>query len=152
MIDMARLTRFPDPAYRMVQFSSFDRRSQLPGGPEWFANSDGFGGEPIPNFEKVLKEPDENGIGEYLIAEVVGPGNFGVGDVNAPHMADMVDFCHEGRNYIAALDLIPLTAEWGPEEVDVQSTTIEGVEYYAADQVETLIRSRLAKHCRISTP
>ncbi|MFC2161998.1 glycoside hydrolase family 172 protein, partial [Acidobacteriota bacterium] len=74
MIDMTGLTKFPDPAYRTVQFSSFDRRSQLPGGPEWFANSDGFGGEPIPNFEKVLKEPDENGIGEYLIAEVEGPG------------------------------------------------------------------------------
>ncbi|MFC2167394.1 glycoside hydrolase family 172 protein [Acidobacteriota bacterium] len=74
MIDMTGLTKFPDPAYRTVQFSSFDRRSQLPGGPEWFANSDGFGGEPIPNFEKVLKEPDKNGIGEYLIAEVEGPG------------------------------------------------------------------------------
>ncbi len=74
MVDMARLTKFPDPAYHTVQFSSFDRRSQLPGGPNWYANSDGFGGEPIPNFEKVLKEPDENGIGENLIAEVNGPG------------------------------------------------------------------------------
>ena len=27
----------------------------------------------------------------------------------------------------------------------MEKTTIEGVEYYAADQVETLIRSRLAK-------
>ena len=74
MIDMVGLTKFPDPAFQTVQFSSFDRRSQLPGGPDWFANSDGFGGEPRPNFEKVLKEPDENGIGEYLIAEVNGPG------------------------------------------------------------------------------
>ena len=74
MVDMVGLAKFPDPAYHTVQFSSFDRRSQLPGGPDWFANSDGFGGEPIPNFEKVLKEPDKNGIGEYLIAEVNGPG------------------------------------------------------------------------------
>ncbi len=74
MVDMVRLTNFPDPAYRTIQFSSFDRRSKLPGGPDWFANSDGFGGEPIPNFEVVLKQPDENGIGEYLIAEVNGPG------------------------------------------------------------------------------
>ncbi len=74
MVDMVGLTKFPDPAFHTVQFSSFDRRSQIPGGPGWFANSDGFGGEPIPNFEKVLKEPDENGIGEYLIAEVNGPG------------------------------------------------------------------------------
>lgn len=74
MVDMAGLARFPEPAYRTVQFSSTDRRSNLPGGPDWFANSDGFGGEPIPNFEKVLREPDADGIGEYLIADVAGPG------------------------------------------------------------------------------
>ncbi len=74
MIDLERLTRFPDPAYRTVQFSSFDRRSSLPGGPGWFANSDGFGGEPIPNFEKTLKTPGPDGIGEYLVADLKGPG------------------------------------------------------------------------------
>lgn len=74
MIDMVNLTYFPSPSYRTVQYSSFDRRSNLPGGPDWFANSDGFGKEPIPNFEEVLKEPDEEGIGEYLIADVKGPG------------------------------------------------------------------------------
>ena len=74
MIDMSGLTYFPDPPYRTVQFSSFDHRSTLPGGPDWFANSDGFGGEPIPNFEEVIQEPGEDGIGEYLIADVHGPG------------------------------------------------------------------------------
>jgi len=74
MIDMVNLTYFPDPPFRTVQYSSFDRRSNLPGGPDWFANSDGFGGEPIPNFEAVLKQPDDKGIGEYLIADVRGPG------------------------------------------------------------------------------
>ncbi len=74
MIDMAGLTLFPDPPYRTIQFSSFDHRSNLPGGPDWFANSDGFGGEPSPNFEEVIREPGEDGIGEYLIADVLGPG------------------------------------------------------------------------------
>ena len=74
MIDLEKLTRFPDPPYRTVQFSSFDRRSRLPGGPGWFANSDGFGGEPVPNFEKTLKEPGADGIGEYLVADLKGPG------------------------------------------------------------------------------
>ncbi|MFH1942734.1 MAG: glycoside hydrolase family 172 protein [bacterium] len=74
MIDMTKLTSFPEPAFRTVQYSSYDHRSTLPGGPDWFANADGFGGEPIPNFEKVLKAPDENGVGEYLIADVKGPG------------------------------------------------------------------------------
>jgi len=74
MVDMTNLATFPEPGYRMVQFSSYDHRSQLPGGPDWFANSDGFGGEPIPNFEKVLRAPDADGVGEYLIADVDGPG------------------------------------------------------------------------------
>lgn len=74
MIDLRGLTYFPSPSFRTAQFSSYDRRSSLPGGPGWFANSDGFGGEPIPGFEKVLKEPAADGSGEYLIADVAGPG------------------------------------------------------------------------------
>jgi hypothetical protein len=74
MTDLTALARFPNPGFRLVQFSSYDRRSHLPGGPDWFANDDGFGGETIPNFEKVLKAPDGSGLGEYLIADVPGPG------------------------------------------------------------------------------
>jgi len=74
MVDLAALAEFPDPYYKTVQFSSYDRRSNLPEGPNWFANSDGFGGEPIPGFEAVLREPGADSIGEYLMAEVEGPG------------------------------------------------------------------------------
>ncbi|MFH1765206.1 MAG: glycoside hydrolase family 172 protein [Gemmatimonadota bacterium] len=74
MVDLVGLAEFPDPFYRTVQFSSYDRRSNLPEGPGWFANSDGFGGEPIPGFEAVLREPGADSIGEYLMAEVGGPG------------------------------------------------------------------------------
>jgi hypothetical protein len=74
MVDLRRLADFPQSFYRTVQFSSYDRRSRFPSQAGWFANSDGFGGEPIPNFEEVLREPDENGIGEYLICDVTGPG------------------------------------------------------------------------------
>ncbi len=74
MVDMHRLTRFPVPAYKTVQFSSYDRRSSVPGGRDWFANSDGFGNEPIPNFEAVIKAPEEDVPGEYLMCDVRGPG------------------------------------------------------------------------------
>jgi hypothetical protein len=74
MIDLEGLARFPQPAFRTVQFSSTDRRSRVPGGPDWFANADGFGGEPIPGFEAVLKAPQGGGPGEYLMADVPGPG------------------------------------------------------------------------------
>ena len=74
MADLEALARFPDPDFRTIQFSSFDRRSRVPGGPDWFANADGFGGEPIPNFEKVLKAPEGTGPGEYLMADIPGPG------------------------------------------------------------------------------
>ncbi len=74
MVDLRRFADFPQPAYKTVQFSSYDHRSTLPDGPDWFANSDGFGGEPVPNFEKVLKAPEGDGPGEYLICDVQGPG------------------------------------------------------------------------------
>lgn len=74
MIDLPRLAAMPDPFFRTIQFSSYDRRSDTPGGPGWFSNSDGFGREPVPNFEAVITEPNEQGVGEYLICDVEGPG------------------------------------------------------------------------------
>ena len=74
MIDMDRLTRKDRHPYKSIQFSSYDRRSTSPDNPGWFYNADGFGREPIPAFEAVLKEPGEDGIGEYLICDVAGPG------------------------------------------------------------------------------
>lgn len=74
MIDMQRLVEYPEPAFKTIQFSSYDHRSTLPGGSDWFANSDGFGGEPVPNFEDVVKLPDGDTPGEYVICDVDGPG------------------------------------------------------------------------------
>jgi len=74
MVDMERLASTPNPYYEMVQYSSYDHSSKLPGGPEWWANSDGFGGEPEPNFEEVISYDPETGIGEFVIADVEGPG------------------------------------------------------------------------------
>lgn len=74
MVNLDRLASMPDNSYKSIQFSSYDRRSISPNKEGWFANSDGFGREPIPGFEQVLKKPDENGIGEYLICDVKNPG------------------------------------------------------------------------------
>ena len=74
MADLGRLARWPDPAYRTVQFSSYDRRSTTSDAPGWFSNADGFGGEPIPGFLKVLREPHDGQAGLYLVAEASGPG------------------------------------------------------------------------------
>ena len=74
MVALERLASFPDPGYSTLQFSSYDRRSQYPSYPGWFANSDGFGGEPVPGFLEVIKKPNGEGVGEYLICDVKGPG------------------------------------------------------------------------------
>ena len=55
MADLKRLTCLPGENYRTIQFSSYDRRSTKPTDSCWFSNEDGFGNEPIPGFEKVLK-------------------------------------------------------------------------------------------------
>ncbi len=74
MIDTVRLANYPAPSYRTVQYSSYDRRSNTPEGPDWFANSDGFGNEPNPNFAEMLVEPQGSEPGRYLICDVQGPG------------------------------------------------------------------------------
>lgn len=74
MHDLPGLARWPDVEYTTFQYSSYDRHAVSPDADGWYSNSDGFGRETIPGFEKVLEEPDEKGIGLYLIADVKGPG------------------------------------------------------------------------------
>ena len=74
MTDLERLTTLDGLRYKTLQFSSHDRRSKNRSDSLWFANEDGFGGEPLPGFEKVLKEADPGGVGEYLICDLNGPG------------------------------------------------------------------------------
>ena len=74
MTDLSNLARYPNPTYKTIQFSSYDRRSTRSEAPAWFSNADGFGREPIPGFLKVLREPRDGGAGLYLVAEVEGPG------------------------------------------------------------------------------
>ena len=74
MYDLSGLARWPDSEYTTVQYSSYDRHSVSPDAEGWYSNSDGFGRETIPAFQAVLQEPNEGGIGLYLIADVKGPG------------------------------------------------------------------------------
>ena len=74
LTDLQRLAEYPDPAYSSIQFSSYDRRTVAPDKQGWFANDDGFGGEPVPGFLEVIKKPGANKVGEYLICDVKGPG------------------------------------------------------------------------------
>lgn len=71
---LEQLAVWPQPAFRTIQFSSYDRRSTTSEAPGWFSNADGFGREPIPGFLKVLREPPAGQAGLYLLAEVNGPG------------------------------------------------------------------------------
>ncbi len=68
MVNLERLTRYPSPAYKTIQFSSYDRKSVRPGEEAWFSNSDGSG------VEAVIKEATDTTPGEYVLAEVDGPG------------------------------------------------------------------------------
>jgi uncharacterized radical SAM superfamily Fe-S cluster-containing enzyme len=56
--------------------------------------------------------------------------------INDQHMADLIAFCHENRDIVSALHLIPLTENWaeGEFETDV-TTTIEDVEQIIAEAI-----------------
>ena len=72
--DLGHLAHYPEPEYSVVQWSSSDRRTLGPDSPDWFANADGFGGEPVPNVASVMEQPGPDGIGEYVLGEIAGPG------------------------------------------------------------------------------
>lgn len=59
------LARFPDPSYRLVQFSSYDRRSIHPDSAGWFANDD---------YTRFIREENNEGRREYVMLEAEGPG------------------------------------------------------------------------------
>ncbi len=102
MTDLARLARWPDPGYRTIQFSSYDRRSTTAEAPGWFSNADGFGGEPIPGFLKVLRAPGDGQPGLYLVADVTGPGavvrgwSAGMGGVMRVYLDPAADATSQG--------------------------------------------------------
>lgn len=59
------LARFPDPAYQLMEASSYNRESISPTERSWFADSDGTG---------YIREENINGKNEYVIMEHTGPG------------------------------------------------------------------------------
>ena len=65
MTDRESLTRFPVPFYNLKQFSSYDRRSDLEGLSNWFANSD------YTHFTGV---DSSAGRKEYILFDAEGPG------------------------------------------------------------------------------
>ncbi|MCL4695371.1 MAG: DUF2961 domain-containing protein, partial [Candidatus Hydrogenedentes bacterium] len=68
MTDLTALTRFPDPAYTVKQFSSYDRRSLDPAvltDENWFANGDRG---------QHLRQEERDGATEWVLMDADGPG------------------------------------------------------------------------------
>ncbi|MEL7499787.1 MAG: glycoside hydrolase family 172 protein [Planctomycetota bacterium] len=65
MADRDALARFPEPAFRALQASSYDRASEDPAGPAWTANRD---------FSQFVREETRNGKTEYVLLDDEGPG------------------------------------------------------------------------------
>ncbi len=59
------LARFPDPSYRLVQFSSYDRLSIHPDSAGWYANDD---------YTRFIREEINEGRREHVMLEADGPG------------------------------------------------------------------------------
>ncbi len=65
MVNRKTIARFPDPYYKTLQFSSYDRHAQKRGGPRWFANWDRSW------FIRTEVNEDRK---EYVLFESEGPG------------------------------------------------------------------------------
>ncbi len=65
MTDREAVTRYPNPPYRCLQASSYNRASVRRGGPGWFADSDGTG---------FIRKEKIDGKTEWVVMEHLGPG------------------------------------------------------------------------------
>ena len=59
------ITRFPEPSYKLVQQSSYDRKSIHPDSTGWFANDD---------YTQFIREEKNEGRREFVMFEAEGPG------------------------------------------------------------------------------
>ncbi len=64
-VDLARLTKRPNPYYTTAEATSYDRASKTPGTPEWFANGDAG---------QFIREERREGRLERVMADLNGPG------------------------------------------------------------------------------
>ena len=65
MTDRYSITEYPDPAYKLKQFSSYDRRSLQPGEEGWFANAD---------YTQFIREEENGGRREFVLYDHEEPG------------------------------------------------------------------------------
>jgi hypothetical protein len=65
MVDRDRMARYPSPEYISGQFSSYDRASNSPGEPGWYANADR---------SMFIREEMIGGRKEYVMFDTSGPG------------------------------------------------------------------------------
>ena len=65
MTDRDRLAQFPEPGYTCRQFSSYDRDSDTPGSPTWWANDDR---------SYFLRVEEAAGRKAYVMMDAEGPG------------------------------------------------------------------------------
>lgn len=65
VVNSNQLARYPNPFYRQLEASSYNRASVSPFKPGWFADSDGSG---------YIRKDTINGKVEYVIMEHKGPG------------------------------------------------------------------------------
>ncbi|GAI06575.1 unnamed protein product, partial [marine sediment metagenome] len=65
MTDREALTHFPEPAYTIKQFSSYDRKSVSPEKNGWFANRD---------YTHFIREDTIEGRHEFVLFDSEGPG------------------------------------------------------------------------------
>lgn len=65
MTDRKEMTRYPEPQYRLKQFSSYDRNSVSAAEEGWFANND---------YTQFIREEQNKGRREFILFDHEGPG------------------------------------------------------------------------------
>ncbi|MFP4488239.1 MAG: DUF2961 domain-containing protein, partial [Bacteroidales bacterium] len=65
MTDRREITLYPEPGYRLKQFSSYDRNSVSADKEGWFANAD---------YTQFIRKEENKGRKEFVLFDHAGPG------------------------------------------------------------------------------
>lgn len=136
MLDRSRIAEFPEPAFVCKQASSYNRKSQQPGTPEWFSTDD------YSHFVRCDKVGNRR---EWVMLDVEGPG--------AIVRWWITQYKYDGtiRVYLDGSD-IPVLEGTGDELVAGKSASIVGSPLSAkrAAGCNLYLPIPFSKHCKIA--
>lgn len=147
MINRDTLARFPNPSYTCKQFSSYDRNSDTPDSPTWWANMDR---------SYFIRVEENAGKKEYVLMDTEGPGavvRFWAtwhGPSGQPFSNGILRFYLDGHSKAAIEGPIQSVLDEGMLAEPPLSEGVSPLTHYGQRGHNLYLPVPYAKHCKIT--